>query len=549
MNRQKPCGWLLLPLILLLVSCSSALPFPSVAFTEGVFLNDRLDTEEQPTKTTLPTATQLSTVAALHDGQSEHADQGELLTLVQAGQPQAAFAKAFHHGDELFETLFNALDGVGANVGQGLRFTQVPRADLNGQGEWATHLPPRITGPNAEACNQCHSSPFDDGAGRAIHNNVRDPGHTGQATHFIVRNTPHVFAAGAIQVLAEEMSEALHAQQQAATNRACTTGVPVTVDLSAKGIAFGQLIITPQTGTTCTVTVDTTGVSGVNPDLVVRPFQWKGVIASVRAFNRDASHQELGMQAVEIIGNDVDGDGDGVVNELSVGDQTALALYVAAQPRPTTRLELANLGLIEPLTTAEQSAIVQGSRLFHQSGCTHCHTPQLSIADPVFYEPSRNPAYRDQQFPAGQDPVTVGVDPAQPLWFDLTADQPDNQLDLGGQLYRLGSFPRAADGSANIALYGDLKRHDMGPELAEAIDDEGIPAAVFLTENLWGVGSTAPYLHDGRATTLAEAILAHGGEGAASRAAFLQLTATEQADVIAFLHNLVLFKIPSPQQP
>lgn len=547
MNRQRFSSWLVLPFILLLVSCTSMLQFPGVAFTEGVFLNDRLGTAEQPAKTTLPTAAQLSTVAALHVGQAEHADQRELLALVNQGQTAVAFREAFHQGDELFETQFNVLDGVGAHVGQGLRFTQVPRADLDAPGEWATHSPKRITGPNAEACNQCHSSPFDDGAGRAIHNNVRDPGHTGQADHLIVRNTPHLFAAGAVQVLAEEMTEELQARQQAATEQACTTGAPVTLDLSAKGIAFGQLTVTPRTGATCTVTVDTTNVIGVNPDLVVRPFQWKGVIATIRAFNRDAAHQELGMQAVEIVGEGVDGDGDGVVNELTVGDQTALALYVAAQPRPTTQLELANLGLIAPLTTAEQSAIVQGSRLFHQSGCTHCHTPQLSMTDPVFYEPSRNPAYRDQQFPAGQDPVTLGVDPAQPLWVDLTADQPDNQLDLAGQSYRLGAFPRAADGSALVPLYGDLKRHDMGPELAEAIDDEGIPASVFLTENLWGVGSTAPYLHDGRATTLTEAILAHGGEGAASRDAFLQLTTAAQANIIAFLNNLVLFKTPPPQ--
>jgi cytochrome c peroxidase len=250
------------------------------------------------------------------------------------------------------------------------------------------------------------------------------------------------------------------------------------------------------------------------------------------------------MQAVEIVGVGVDGDGDGVVNELTVGDQTALALYVAAQPRPTTRLELANLGLIDPLTDAEKRAIIQGGQRFHQNGCTHCHTPQLTIADPIFYEPSQNPAYRDQQFPAGQDPVALGVDPAQPIAFDLTQDQPDNQITGGETLYHLGAFERTSAGGALIPLYGDLKRHDMGVELAETINDEGIPATVFLTENLWGVGSTAPYLHDGRATTLTEAILAHGGEGAASRTAFVNLSPTDQAAIIAFLNNLVLFKAP-----
>ncbi len=44
--------------------------------------------------------------------------------------------EAFELGDELFGTQFNALDGSGANVGRGQRFTRVPRADLKGPTEW-----------------------------------------------------------------------------------------------------------------------------------------------------------------------------------------------------------------------------------------------------------------------------------------------------------------------------------------------------------------------------------------------------------------------------
>ena len=60
----------------------------------------------------------------------------------------------------------------------------------------------------------------------------------------------------------------------------------------------------------------------------------------------------------------------------------------------------------------------------------------------------------------------------------------------------------------------------MGSGLAESIDEVGTGKSVFLTENLWGVGSTPPYMHDGRATTLTEAILAHGGEGTSEKNAF-----------------------------
>ncbi|MEZ4663402.1 MAG: di-heme oxidoredictase family protein [Caldilineaceae bacterium] len=358
---------------------------------------------------------------------------------------------------------------------------------------------------------------------------------------FIQRNTPHTFGMGAVQVLAEEMTAELHALRTQATTQACASQ-PVTQVLRAKGVDFGQITVNVATAEPCTVTVDASLVDGVNADLVVRPFQWKGVVPTIRAFNRDASHQELGMQSVEIVGAGVDGDYDGVVDELTVGDQTALAVYLASQPRPTTLLELASLGLLEPLSSAEESNIVQGEALFSQVGCADCHQPQLVIQDPVFHEPSLNPNYRDVQFPAGQDPVALGVDPAFAIAVDLMQDQPDNQIETADGVYRLGALTPAGAGGAVAALYGDLKRHDMGPALAEAIDDEGIPASVFLTENLWGVGSTAPYLHDGRATTLGEAILAHGGEAAASRAAFVELSQVEQGQIIAFLNNLVLYK-------
>jgi hypothetical protein len=82
----------------------------------------------------------------------------------------------------------------------------------------------------------------------------------------------------------------------------------------------------------CRVNIDTSEVNGIDADLVVRPLQWKGNRAFVRLFSREASHNELGMQPVELVGDDVDGDFDDVVNEMTIGDQTVLAIYLAAQP-------------------------------------------------------------------------------------------------------------------------------------------------------------------------------------------------------------------------
>jgi hypothetical protein len=473
-------------------------------------------------------------VASVHEPQAEHCIQSELNDIAD---PHARFEEAFECGDELFEVRFNALDGVGANVGDGQRFTRTPRADKKGPGEWATHTPPRATGPNAEACNDCHRQPFDDGAGPAAQNVTRDPLQSADLGKFINRNTPHLFAPGALQLLAEEMTAVLHQARDDARQRSCDqNGRPVRAKLEAKGIDFGSIRVR------CNGNDDNSRITGVDADLIIKPFQWKGSNTTVRDFNRGAAHNELGMQAVEITGEDVDGDGDGVVNELGVGDITALAIYNAAQPRPVTKLELAALGLME-VSAEEQAAIENGEEVFNRVGCADCHRPALVLDNPVFSEPSQNPSFRDAPFPAGQDPLSLGLDPDNAVVFDFLTDPPDNVIEVGGQTVRLGALEPNPAGGAVVRLFGDLKRHDMGSGLAENIDEVGSGASVWITKELWGVGSTAPYLHDGRATTLMEAILEHGGEARRSRARAARLSTSDQADLVAFLNNLILFKI------
>ena len=165
------------------------------------------------------------------------------------------------------------------------------------------------------------------------------------------------------------------------------------------------------------------------------------------------------MQAVEVVGDNVDGDADGVANELTIGDMTALTVYMAAQPRPTTLLELNALGLLEPaLTSAQVSRINRGRQVFGEIGCASCHIPQLTLNTPVFSEPSQNAAFRDgTAFPAGQPTANV-LDPRNPITFDLTRDQPDNIIRnaSGGIRARLGSFTqRDRDGRTVV---GALRR-------------------------------------------------------------------------------------------
>lgn len=107
--------------------------------------------------------------------------------------------------------------------------------------------------------------------------------------------------------------------------------------------------------------------------------------------------------------------------------------------------------------------------------------------------------------------------------------------------------PELPSSRGPVRAYSDLLLHDLGPELADGLAF-GVPQAAtlappttgseFRTQPLWGVSLSAPYLHDGRAETLREAIELHGGEALRTREAFLRATPEQQADVIAFLEHL-----------
>lgn len=95
-----------------------------------------------------------------------------------------------------------------------------------------------------------------------------------------------------------------------------------------------------------------------------------------------------------------------------------------------------------------------------------------------------------------------------------------------------------------IHPYSDFLLHDMGPDLADDRPDYEAGGSEWRTTPLWGIGLTekvtgyAFYLHDGRAKTLTEAILWHGGEAAQSRDKFKQLDKSDRQALVAFLKSL-----------
>ena len=99
-------------------------------------------------------------------------------------------------------------------------------------------------------------------------------------------------------------------------------------------------------------------------------------------------------------------------------------------------------------------------------------------------------------------------------------------------------------------IYSDLLLHRMGADLVGGgsygeppipLPDEsedGPAPSEWRTPPLWGVADSAPYMHDGRAPTLADAIKLHGGQGARARNNFLKLNPADQSRLFAFLQTL-----------
>ncbi|MDH3645735.1 MAG: hypothetical protein OER80_03090 [Gammaproteobacteria bacterium] len=402
-------------------------------------------------------------------------------------------------GLKIFGTQFNQYDGYGDGPMNPANPTALGgRPTLGGNGTFL-----RVNGLDAQSCNDCHgivssaTVPATLGVGGAggLNNavmfmptniDVNDSdvnGHAGFNGRLIV--PPALFGAGGIQLLAKEMTIELQALK---THALANPGK--TIRLTTKSVDFG--VLTADSGGT----LDASGIEGIDADLVVRPFGRKGEFATARAFGQGAMMFHFGMQPVEIVGVGLDDDGDGVTDEILPGELSALEIFITTQNTPR-RLQL-------------DSDSRRGLRNFRRAGCTECHRPQLTTK-------SRMLTYS----------------------FPEIADQPDANVYYASNLAaRPASFPQHRGGLV-VQLFGDLKRHDMGYDLAENFQGASEQANhEFMTAELWGVADTGPYLHDGRALTLNAAILAHGGEAETARTAYANLGETGQSELLIFLRTL-----------
>ena len=427
--------------------------------------------------------------------------------LATAGEDPLAILQPL--GEELFSAKFTTLDGAGRPDATGAIVpTKVRRRG---------HLTfQRLAGLDANACASCHNEPVAGGAGSFTANVFVSEGFESADFDTIdpqfsnERNTNALQGAGLIELLAREMTTDLRAQRQALLKKARQSGEPATAELTSKGVSFGS-ITAGSDGT-----LDVSKLDGIDDDLTLRPFSQKGVFASLRQFTVNAMNAHHGIQPSERFGaawtGTDDFDADGHKNEMSPGQISALVAFQATLPAPTRKQDLPDIW---------QSAADEGEALFTEIGCASCHIPALPLESLKFLDPG----------PYDTAGTLRQSDVATPLVYDL------------GTLDWVKALPRDDQGRVLVPLFGDLKRHKIADAQNDTFGNEllaqrFVARDVFITAELWGIGSTAPYGHRGDLTTLDEVILAHGGEAADSRKAYAALGETERQSIIAFLRSL-----------
>lgn len=214
---------------------------------------------------------------------------------------------------------------------------------------------------------------------------------------------------------------------------------------------------------------------------VIGRFGWKANVATLREQTASALAGDMGLSShLFRHGN--------CAEEQIACQQAPVSGMPEISAAQLEQMEFYQLALAAPAPRQQQQASIQhGALLFRQAQCAACHQPEIKTA----------------AFPR------------------LTA--------LGEQL---------------IAPYTDLLLHDMGPALADQRPDFAASGSEWRTPPLWGIGLAKQvephvgFLHDGRARTILEAILWHGGEAEESRNIVQQMSPQERQQLLDFIESL-----------
>jgi CxxC motif-containing protein (DUF1111 family) len=191
---------------------------------------------------------------------------------------------------------------------------------------------------------------------------------------------------------------------------------------------------------------------------------------------------------------------------------------------------LLDIGITSSIHPEENCTPTQTDCLSSASG----GTPELTaerMAEVVFYSSTLAvPARRDLDDPD----VHAGATLFQRL----------NCSVCHAPTFTTGPHDIAAISNQTIYPFSDLLLHDMGPRLADQKEDGLATGNEWRTPPLWGIGLIETVnghtylLHDGRARSIEEAILWHGGEAEEARASFTMLAKDDRQRLIAFVESL-----------
>jgi CxxC motif-containing protein (DUF1111 family) len=230
-------------------------------------------------------------------------------------------------------------------------------------------------------------------------------------------------------------------------------------------------------------------------------FGWKAQTPTLREFVLTACSVELGLdvpdhpQARDPREPDVPPKG----LDLTAEECDHLVAFVATLPAPGQQIPAMNILAAE---------LRSGEAVFNSIGCTTCHTPNLGNIRGIYSD-----LLLHDMGPDGSDTGS----------YSSSRPQPPTSSDSS----RPGPFAGKASGRQRIG--------------SGARDRE------WRTPPLWGVRDSAPYLHDGRADTLDQAIALHGGQGMGPASRYFKLSPSDQQKVRAFLKSLVAPGILSPR--
>jgi CxxC motif-containing protein (DUF1111 family) len=259
-------------------------------------------------------------------------------------------------------------------------------------------------------------------------------------------------------------------------------------------------------------------------------FGWRGVTRRLRDFVLEACGNECGLR--------VPGVDQAMVPEtpeyqpagfdMSQQQSEAMIAFVASLPRPYQ---------VPPRDPPHAAVIAEGFESFRKIGCIVCHVQNPGGVPDVFSDlllHDMGPGLAD---PAPAKPERVTAQQAVNIAVATGQAIPQEVRSVSGKR-AVGQVTQKSPRRSSPYGGGQFSRRGRAP--AQPLIDVQTTNIFqeWRTPPLWGVRDSAPYLHDGRAETLTEAILMHGGEAAPAAANFIALDYVSRRAVLEFLGTL-----------